>query len=158
MNEVCDVHAMATARPYTLIVKNLYMGAARAFDNPRLAHFDIYVSAAAEWNPPKSISGNYQSIHIPLKDAPWRFRRHKRELEKLVKTSAWIASQVRQGKKTFIYCNMGMNRSGLMTGLTLLQLGYPIDRVLRLIRKRHDCTLSNPSFEDALVYVANNMI
>jgi hypothetical protein len=155
MNEVCDVHAMATARPYTLIVKNLYMGAARAFDDPNLRHFDIYVSAAAEWDPPRSMSGRYDSIHIPLKDVPWNFRRRKGELRALVITAAQIADAVRRGRSVLVYCNMGMNRSGLITGLTLLQLGYPIDRVLRLIRKRHDCTLSNSSFEDALIYAAN---
>ena len=155
MTEVCDVHAMATARPYTPIVKNLFMGAARAFDDPGLRHFDLYVSAAAEWNPPKSMTESFETIHIPLKDVPWNWRRRQGELRELIHISRTIADKVRRGKSTLIYCNMGMNRSGLMTGLTLLNLGYPIDRVLRLIRKRHGCALSNPDFEDALVYAAN---
>jgi protein-tyrosine phosphatase len=149
---------MSTARPYTLIIRNLYMGAARAFDDPRLQHFDLYVSTAAEWDPPQSVTGSFESIHIPLKDVPWDFRRRQDELGQLMNVAASIADQVRRGKKTLVYCNMGMNRSGLVTGLTLLQLGYPLDRVLRLIRKRHGCTLSNGSFEEALAYAAHNLL
>ena len=72
------------------------------------------------------------------------------EVLELVAAAADLATLVRAGNKVLIFCHMGMNRSGLMTALTLMNLGYDWQQALAAIRQRHGCTMSNRSFVEAL--------
>lgn len=152
MSDYCSVEEMATASPYTQVYPNLFMGSKRSILDSDASDFDVYVSTAAEIKPPRSIMGKFQSFHIALDDAPWDFGTHPQEVVELIAVASDLAMLVRSGHKTLIFCHMGMNRSGLMTALTLMQLGLTWQQALLTVRKRHGCTLSNQSFVNALPF------
>jgi len=59
----------------------------------------------------------------------------------------WAHSQWSSGKRTFIRCAGGMNRSGLVTALVLMQSGLSAPDAITLIRERRSPdALSNSSF------------
>jgi hypothetical protein len=60
----------------------------------------------------------------------------------------FAADCVRLGAKTLIHCSAGLNRSGLITALTLQELGYQPRAAIALIReKRSAWALCNRTFE-----------
>ena len=148
---------MATAPAFTHITRGLYMGSKRVLDDPRLYSkkppFSVYVSTAKEVKPPRSLQGQFDTVWIKMDDIAWRFRQDPETVAGLVRTTNAIARCVKAGHKVVIFCHMGMNRSGLVTALTLMNLGWPLDRALAKIRGRHRCALSNKSFLRALEYI-----
>jgi len=46
------------------------------------------------------------------------------------------AKRVKAGMKVLVHCDAGLNRSGLVTGLALVKLGYKPDDALFLMRKK----------------------
>ena len=63
-----------------------------------------------------------------------------------------VASVVASGRKVLITCNMGYNRSGLVTALTLMRLrpGDSTDEIVAGIRASRPTALSNEFFVDYL--------
>lgn len=157
MARACDYEAMATAPAFTKITRGLYMGSKRVLQesglDTRRPLFSIYVSAAREVRPPRSLQGRFETVWIKMDDMTWRFRQDPETVAGLVRTTNALAKYVKAGHRVVIFCNMGMNRSGLITALTLLNLGWPLDRALEKIRGRHQCALSNNSFLRALQYI-----
>jgi hypothetical protein len=153
----CDYEAMATAPAFTKITRGLYMGSKRVLEESNLHTkrplFSIYVSTAREVRPPRSLQGSFETVWIKMDDVTWRFRQDPETVAGLVRTTNAIAQCVKAGRRVVIFCNMGMNRSGLITALTLLNLGWPLDKALTAIRRRHQCALSNSSFIRALEYI-----
>jgi len=153
----CNYEDMATAPAFTRITRGLYMGSKRVIQESNLDTrrplFSLYVSAAREVRPPRSPQGKFATVWVKMDDIPWRFRQEPDTVAQLVRTTAAIARCVKGGHKTVIFCNMGMNRSGLLTALTLLNLGWTLDRALAAIRGRHPCALSNSSFLRALEHI-----
>jgi hypothetical protein len=142
----CFIEDMAEAEPSTRIIPGLHMGSMQATVDPE--RYDLIVSAAEEWQPPRG--RGVERMHVKLSDLPWDFHSHPDELQRLVDTAGVIAEHVAAGNQVLVFCNMGMNRSGLMTALTLMHLGYSPQKAIRSIRKRHRCTLSNESFVEAI--------
>ncbi|MEV0036736.1 protein phosphatase [Streptomyces sp. NPDC050804] len=61
------------------------------------------------------------------------------------------ARAVGDGQRTLIRCNAGLNRSGLLVGQTLVDLGYEPATAITLIRQRRSpWALSNRIFEEYL--------
>jgi len=152
MSGHCSIDEMEKAPPFTQVYPNLFMGSKRAIMNHDAGDFDVYVSTAAEIKPPISIQGDFRSYHISLDDAPWDFGSHPEEVVELVAIAKDLAMLVQSGHKVLIFCHMGMNRSGLMTALTLMQLGLSWNQAIANIRQRHGCALSNQSFVEALPF------
>lgn len=152
MTSHCTISEMATAAPYTRVHPNLFMGSKRAIQDTDPGDFDVYVSMATEITPPRSLRGEFESYHIKLNDAPWDFASHPQELLELIAVARDLAIMVRDGHKVLVVCNMGMNRSGLMSALILMHLGYSWRKALKTVRRRHGCTMSNESFVQALPY------
>ncbi|MGD9932795.1 MAG: hypothetical protein AB7T37_03670 [Dehalococcoidia bacterium] len=50
------------------------------------------------------------------------------------------------GQSAYVLCTHGMNRSGLVTGLVLRELGYGPEETVRLIRAARPGSLSNHTF------------
>jgi hypothetical protein len=148
---------MATAPAVTRITRSLYMGSKRVLNDPAFLtgkpSFDIYVSTAKEVKPPRSMTGAFESIWIKMDDIPWRFKQDQRTIKRLVETTGVIAALVKQRHRVVIFCHMGMNRSGFITALTLMHLGWSLQEALAKIRTRHHCALSNQSFVRALAYI-----
>jgi protein-tyrosine phosphatase len=56
------------------------------------------------------------------------------------------------GKTVFIHCRLGLNRSGLMTGLVLIDEGYAAEDAITLMRHlRSPFVLENETFERYLL-------
>jgi protein-tyrosine phosphatase len=91
--------------------------------------FDIIVLAAQEYQP--SIPG-YTVLKVPLNDGPPPDKvtrmiiRHK---------AREIADRVRSGQRVLVTCWQGRNRSGVLAGLALVDLGVPPDQVVRRIQR-----------------------
>lgn len=67
--------------------------------------------------------------------------------EQIYGLAAW-AFKRQKTKTTLIHCQAGLNRSGLVTGLTLMLMGYAADEAVALMRMlRSDAVLINPKFE-----------
>ena len=152
MTSYCDIDEMEKAPPFTEVYPGLFMGSKRALDSRDAGMFDVFVSTAAEIEPPRSAVGDFASFHISLDDKPWLFRNHPEEVAELLAVAADLALMVRRGDKVLIFCHMGMNRSGLVTAMTLMKLGYSWRQALAAIRQRHGCVLSNLSFVEALPF------
>lgn len=114
--------------------------------------FDYLFIAAAEHAWAKDIdSCNTRIGLLPLYDQPsltlW-------EKHKLTLASKFIAKLVRKGFKVLIVCNAGLNRSGLVTALTIKEL-LKINGLTasKLVRKARKGTLQNLTYRQ---YVENH--
>lgn len=152
MGQTCYIEDMATAPAFSKITEGLYMGSKRAID-PKQPLFTIYVSMAREIPPPKSVLGVFESMWVKMDDVDWDFRNDPETMQVLLETSSTIATLIKQGHRVVVFCNMGMNRSGLMVAMVLMQLGWSYKKALRKIKQRHRCTLGNRSFREALKYL-----
>jgi len=146
---------MAEVPPFTRMTKRLYMGSKKALA-PSMPIFDVYVSMAKEIQPPRTPYGDFESVWFKMDDVPWDFENDPETVRKLIELSSILARMVRQRKSVLVFCHMGMNRSGLMTGLILLQLGYSFDQAMEMIRRRSPCTVINESFEDFLYWISTS--
>ena len=92
--------------------------------------FDVIVLSAMEYQPDLPC---YRVLHVPLDDGPppdkttrMRIRRAARE----------IADRVRAGQRVLVTCWQGRNRSGVLAGLAMVDLGVPprvaVDRIRTL--------------------------
>jgi hypothetical protein len=160
MGRSCFFEDMATAPPFTKIAKNLYMGSKKGLKESgagtKHAAFSLYVSTAKEVRPPQGIRGVYESLWIKLEDVPWKYREDPETVNTLVEVSGVIATMVKSGHNTLIVCQMGMNRSGFVTALVLMHLGWSLDAAMKKIRQRHQCTICNDSFVKALKHIELN--
>lgn len=112
--------------------------------------FDVIVLCAKEYQPtPASLY--YPGAHViyaPLDDSgppPTR-----EELGIAATTSRSVLRAYQHGKRVLITCHMGRNRSGLVMGLVLMQLGYSSLEAITLIRCARDGALSNAYFRGVL--------
>jgi len=101
--------------------------------------FDTIVLAAIEYQP--EIPG-YEVIHVPLDDGPPPTREEKA----LIRDTAYeVARQIRSGQRVLVTCWQGRNRSGVIAGLALVELGVPGPRAARRIQRIRN-GLTNPHF------------
>ena len=101
--------------------------------------FDVIVLAAKEYQP--ELPG-YEVMHVPLDDGP----PPDQETRARIRAAAHrIASHVREGRRVLVTCWQGRNRSGVLAGLALVELGLPRDRTIRRIRTYRN-GLTNPYF------------
>lgn len=91
--------------------------------------FDTIVLAAMEYQP--DLPG-YEVLHAPLDDGP---PPSPRERALIRETAHRVARRVRVGKRVLVTCQQGRNRSGVISGLALVELGLPGDRAARRIRR-----------------------
>ena len=79
-----------------------------------------------------------------------------RELPSLTKLQAIVdlcASLMRDGHRVLVHCSTGFNRSALVAGLILTELGVPGAVALARIRERRPGALFNDRFADYLASV-----
>jgi len=100
--------------------------------------FDVVVLAAREYQP---LLPGHDVIRVPLKDAfPSSLDRSR-----IKSVAQEIAQDVRSGRRVLVTCHQGRNRSGVISGLALVDLGVPpSDAVKRIQQIRSG--LTNPFF------------
>jgi len=131
----------------------LYQAGAREI--PKLLHnanIDLLILAAREYQPdhiPGVGFSQVDKIYLPLRDTilftPKQF---KKTINGAKSASQHAVDYIMEGKNVLSTCMAGWNRSGIISGLTLVALtGADGRRVIDHIRK-HRCSsaLSNPLF------------
>ena len=103
--------------------------------------FDVIVLAAQEYQDAE-LPG-YEVLRVPLDDSgpPPSLADRAR----IRATARQIADRVRAGRRVLVTCWQGRNRSGVLAGLALVELGLPRERAIRRIRAYRD-GLTNPYF------------
>jgi hypothetical protein len=77
------------------------------------------------------------------------------ELQQVVGLANLVAFDLDVGLRVLVRCRAGLNRSGLVVAIALLQRGRDVDEILKLERAhRSPWALCNPHFVDYLRYVA----
>lgn len=77
-------------------------------------------------------------INFPLEDEAEDLR----HIKPLWALAGKISRRIKKGDKVAIFCRMGRNRSGLLTGLTLHRLyGWSGERIVKHLRKHRDGAL-----------------
>lgn len=86
-------------------------------------------------------------MHVPLDDA----YPTEDECRIALKAGRNVARKVQQGQRVLVTCHAGLNRSGLVTGLALINLGMPAETAIQKIRSaRGTWALSNRHFSELL--------
>lgn len=106
--------------------------------------FDLIVLADMEYQPPGSAFPGSQLARVMLND----FRpATPMEYAAAVAAAEVAADWYRRGKRILITCGAGLNRSGLVTGLTMRYLGFTADDAIALIRRaRGPNAIKNSNF------------
>jgi protein-tyrosine phosphatase len=113
--------------------------------------FDTVVFAAEELQPKlRALPRNKQAVFVPMDDDPYRPIPKPAEA-RILDVGRALAEEVQAGRRVLVTCAMGANRSGILTGATLIALGYPGKEAVRLIRERrhlggNEKALFNPVF------------
>lgn len=103
--------------------------------------FDVVVLAAWEYQP--SLPG-HDVIHVPLDDTnePPPSRLDQARIRAVANE---VARDVREGRRVLVTCHHGRNRSGVIAGLALVELGVSASEAARRIRHLRN-GLTNPHF------------
>ena len=126
------------------VVSGVWMGSAPP-DGMRVRDggFDVVVLAAAEYQPAASLFPGIEVIHAPLDDA----RPSKRQIGIALHAANEVVKRRREHKRVLVTCYLGLNRSGLITALALVQLGVRPKTAIACVRAaRGDRALHNEHF------------
>lgn len=138
------------ALDFNWIVNGVAQG---SYPNPLSEAFkrvDVVVFCAEEKQPPKGLRPPPGKIIYRLGFDDDIYRPIPPEAGQIFhQAAAQLAGYIRSGKRVLITCAMGLNRSGLITGLTLMHaFGMTPNDAIRLIRgRRGKDALMNPVFE-----------
>lgn len=92
-------------------------------------------------------SGPRTILHVPLNDDGSPITKH--EVRLALQASKEVTRRLRKNERVLITCHMGKNRSGLITALTLINLGSSADNAVQIVRKaRGQSALGNRYFYD----------
>jgi hypothetical protein len=109
--------------------------------------FNVLVLAAKEYQPSAKSFPGVSVIHAPLDDGILFEEDMRVALEAASKTAITRL----HGAKVLITCQMGLNRSGLITALALVFLhGMSGSKAVDLVRSRRKGALFNPYFVKAI--------
>ncbi len=128
------------SRSYAYLLANRRLAQGGAPPEGVRIPFDVIVLAAREWQP--ELRG-YEVIRAPLTDEGPPPTEAERAL---IRASAkQVAKRIREGKRVLSTCWKGRNRSGVIAGLALVELGMPPRLVVQQIRRLRN-GLRNPYF------------
>jgi protein-tyrosine phosphatase len=131
---------------YTQISKYLFMGGNTAwfFLKKNGVNYNHWIHCALEEKPIWQMADYIE--WIKLKDKPI----NQEIIYQAEEASDWAAEVIKSKLPLLITCMAGLNRSGLVTALTLMKLGDK-DPIWTLRRKRSPYVLFNKSFEKYVV-------
>lgn len=103
--------------------------------------FEVIVLAAWEYQP--NMRG-FETIHIPLDD-DFETPVSSRDKSRIHAVAHTVAERVRNGGRVLVTCHQGRNRSGVISGLAMVELGVARKEAVRRIRTMRN-GLTNPHF------------
>lgn len=136
-----------------LVMPGLFMGAKpMPAYYPRLGSIAL---CAREYQPSAIYFPSVTVLHVPLDDDSTRDLK-KEELRTVLRAVSTLASLLTSGKTVLVTCAAGLNRSGLVTALTMHRAyGVKADAIIRRIRSaRGPWALSNPKFVELVKKIA----
>ena len=111
--------------------------------------FDLLVLCAEEYQPPSTEFPGVKVIHAPFDDNKVGPTAQEKKIASHAATR--VAHALREGAKVLVTCYAGRNRSGLVTGLALVENGHDPLRAYMLITDKRDYALTNKFFVDLIV-------
>ena len=148
---------MAQQLDYHWIMPNMAQG---SYPEPPLSafkDFDILVLCAKELQSKSTRAPNGKHlVRLPMEDDIYRPVMPK-DAQRYHGTARELAKAVMRGKKVLVTCAQGVNRSGLITSLIVMNLTtLPGRDVVRMLRQRRKVgggayPLMNPMFESFVV-------
>jgi hypothetical protein len=128
------------AEPYSEVIPGLFQANAARSPAEMLASFDVLIDVGGR-NRWKGDPDPRYRFH-PLDDVP-----HISDPELIHSLGEQIAVLVREGKHVAVNCLGGVNRSGLLIGRALVELGHTPEEAIQAVRTaRGPIALSNPRF------------
>jgi protein-tyrosine phosphatase len=91
-------------------------------------------------------TNNCLYVYFPIEDDDQQLP----DLTKLRAIARLAASLIVEGHRVLSHCGMGFNRSALMAGMILVELGMPGTRAVARLRERRPGALFNPGFAQFL--------
>jgi protein-tyrosine phosphatase len=138
------------------VIGNLWQGSAPPESDELCNDFDCLVLCAIEYQYPTKFPG-MELEKIPLHDDGVHIlslEEKKNTLQLAKRVCDWIQNE----KRVLVTCAQGLNRSGLVVGLTMLFHDVPLDKTIQMIRKaRGEHALSNSDFVDFLTVVSGHV-
>jgi protein-tyrosine phosphatase len=126
---------------YSEILPNLYMGGTGDNDIvrfgkrlPQLHEREEFDSVVTCYSYAQPMSWYVHENRYGFADGPMD---HK-TFEKAQELASWLHSEWKAGKKCLSRCQAGLNRSGLVIALVLMQDGFTADDAIALIREKRD--------------------
>lgn len=102
---------------------NLFQGSYPKLSKELLQQFDVVVYCALEKQPKpaelKIVPHGKHVLGVPLDDDPYQPITREQRVQ-LIKVARQLAAYMRENKRVLVTCMMGMNRSGLVSALTLM--------------------------------------
>jgi hypothetical protein len=138
-----------------IVADTLWIG---GFKAPEKLPFkpDLWVHCAKEIRPNKKHA--HRVVWLKLDDDEWDWRQHPDEVNTILHVVGEALEAIDAGRTVVITCHMGLNRSGLVTGLLMCTLGFTPGEVLGHLRSlRHPDVLCNADFEDLVVSVGDEL-
>jgi len=126
--------------PYTEVIPGLFQASAARSPAEMLTLFDVLVDVGGRDRWEGDLDPRYR-FH-PLDDVPFIV-----DPEMIHTVGERIASLVQEGKHVAVNCMSGVNRSGLLVGRALVELGYTPEEAIEAVRSaRGPMALSNQHF------------
>lgn len=121
---------------FDIIAPRLAQGSYPEYPATAFEEFDVVVFCAKELQP-RNVKHrpNQIAIFVPMDDDPYRPIDTKSG-QTLHAIARKLSTYVQTGKNVLVTCAAGMNRSGLVTGLTLIYLGWSGGDAVKTIRSR----------------------
>ncbi len=119
--------------------------------------FTVLILCAREKQPPAELYPGVRVVHAPNDDHPNYGPLDREKLRTAIQAAKQAAEAIRNGGKVLVTCAAGLNRSGLVSGLTLHFLyGWSGHKAINQIRQKRKCQngycpLSNSEFVAALM-------
>ena len=133
------------AEPYSEVIPGLFQASAARPPAEMLSMFDVLIDVGGRDRWVGEPDPRY-CFH-PIEDVPYIV-----DAEMIHTVGELIASLVRDGKHVAVNCLGGMNRSGLLIGRALVELGYTPEEAIDAVRRaRGPMALGNPRFERFLL-------
>lgn len=108
--------------------------------------FQVLVLTAVEYQPRSRDFPGVLVLHVPLTDTPGK-RPPASEQAAARTAAAFVARHLYARRRVLVTCNMGLNRSGLVTTLALVRIGYQPEDAIAIARQlRGRAALFNPHF------------
>ena len=148
--------------PYAEILPGLYMGGTaddQTVDYPQqlpdLSDPKVFDAVVTLYSWAQPVGWGVEEMRYGFADASVEHF----DVQRLVRVSKWAFDRWDSGEQVLIRCQAGLNRSGLVTALTMMHAGFePTDAIRQIRQQRSEVALFNNHYVTWLITEAPNYI